>query len=140
MAGWHSFVRFDNGQVVWNVEATNTEGGFRVHPDSFYKEEYRVPQEHIECGSDLTFLKPRQLVGDFFGSRGRHYWDIQDIGRATHSFDLALRLYPQSRLYQRMLRQCKMLQNQPDPPALYYDVIRSSDYFFLNSTDRETEQ
>jgi hypothetical protein len=108
MAGWHCLLRFDNGQVVWNVEATNTEGGFRAPPDSFCQKEYRIPQEHIDCGSDLTFLKPRQLLGQFFGSRGRHWWDVQDIDRAERDFQTALTLYPQSRLYQRMVGDCRV--------------------------------
>jgi hypothetical protein len=59
---------FDNSEVVWNIEASNTEGGFRVNSDRFYQEQYNVPQEQIDLGSALTFLKPRQLLGLFVGA------------------------------------------------------------------------
>jgi hypothetical protein len=108
LAGWHCIVRFDNGEVVWNIEASNTEGGFRVNPDSFYQKQYNVPQEHVACGSDLTFLKPRQLLGLFFGWRGRYWWDNGEIDRAKGDFLVALDLFPQSALFRRKARDCDL--------------------------------
>jgi hypothetical protein len=86
MAGWHEVLRFDDGKAVWNVEASNTEGGFRTNPDGFYQQEHNIPQEYIDGGSDLTFLRPRQLLGKTFGLRGRYWYDrlpgrAEDRGR-----------------------------------------------------------
>ena len=85
LAHWHCVLRFDDGRSVWNIEASNTEGGFRTNPDSYYQTEYNIPQGHIDCGSDLTFLRPRQLLGHFIGARGRHWWDMLYAGMANGS-------------------------------------------------------
>ena len=106
LARWHCVLRFDDGTTRLNVEATNTEGGFRVHRDAYYRREYNVSQGDIDAGSDLATLGPRQLLGHFVGSRGRHWWDVGDYRRAGHDFGAALALFPQSRLYRRMLSQC----------------------------------
>ena len=106
LAGWHCILRFDDGATRLNVEATNTEGGFRVHGDDYYRREYHVPQEAIDSGSDLATLTPRQLLGHFVGCRGRHWWDVSDYARAGRDFRLAVELFPQSWLYRRMLSQC----------------------------------
>jgi hypothetical protein len=65
LAKWHCILRFGDGKVVWNIEASNMEGGFRTNPDEYYQGKYNIPQEHIDCGSDLAFLKPRELLGYF---------------------------------------------------------------------------
>ncbi len=83
LAHWHCVLRFDDGRAVWNIEASNTEGGFRTNPDSYYRKEYNIPQASIDGGSDLTFLKPRQLLGHFIGARGRHWWDQLYAGMAN---------------------------------------------------------
>ncbi len=128
MAGWHQILRFDNGDVVWNIEASNTECGFRVNPDGWYQKEHDISQEAIYGGSDLTFLKPRQLLGLFFGMRGRHFHDMLDpnvpkseweyahyLQRARSDFDTALSLYPQSRVFRRIKDKCD--RYQPECPA-----------------------
>jgi hypothetical protein len=33
--------------VVWNIESSNTEGGFRANPDLFYMERFGVTAEHV---------------------------------------------------------------------------------------------
>jgi hypothetical protein len=43
LAGWHCAVRFDNGEVGWNVEPWKGEGGFRVNPDAFYQMTCSLP-------------------------------------------------------------------------------------------------
>lgn len=120
MAGWHEFLRFDNGKVVWNIETSNTEGGgFRTNPDRFYQEQYNIPQEAIDSGSDLTFLTPGQTLGTYFGARGRHFHDMLDprvpktnseyvyyLERAKQDFDAALSQYPHSRAYRRTRARC----------------------------------
>ncbi len=78
-AGPHIFCRYDDGQVIHNIECTNNgRGGFQSHPDSYYQEHYRIPDVAIRCGSDLRALSPRETLGLFFGLRGRHW---EDVGR-----------------------------------------------------------
>jgi hypothetical protein len=109
LAGWHCILRFDNGAVAWNVEASVTgKGGFHVHPDSYYCQAHDIAPEHVRSGSDLTFLRPQQLLGLFLGMRGRHWWDIQAIDQARQDFRLAVELYPQSRLFRRKVSDCDL--------------------------------
>ena len=91
LAHWHCILRFDDGRSVWNIEASNTEGGFRTNPDGYYQKEYNIPQGHIDCGSDLTFLRPRQLLGHFIGAGPalvgyalRRHGQRVGVGRAVH--------------------------------------------------------
>jgi hypothetical protein len=109
MAWWHSILRFDNGKTVWNIETTNTEGGFRAHPDSFYmaQKHLGITPEHVASGSDLTFLKPRQVLGVFIGTRGRHWWDVAEAKRAQEDYELASCLFPQSRLWRQKAGEAK---------------------------------
>jgi hypothetical protein len=109
LAGWHCILRYDDGRLRFNVAATNTEGGFRSHPDDYYRSEFRVPKEQVNCASDLATLTPRQLLGQFVGCRGRHWWDVGEYGRAARDFEAALVLFPESRLYRRMLNQCSYM-------------------------------
>ena len=119
-AHWHCVLRFDDGRLVWNIEASNTEGGFRTNPDSYYQTEYNIPQGHIDCGSDLTFLRPRQLLGHFIG-RGAGTggicstpaWPTGRRGLPVHragqeDFESALALFPQSRLFRRKVDDCNL--------------------------------
>jgi hypothetical protein len=97
VAWCHQFLRFDNGEVVWNIESSNTDGGFRAHPDSYYMEQYHIVPQFIRAGSDLTFLKPRQVLGLFVGNRARHWYDCSEMEAARDDSRLALSLYPQGR-------------------------------------------
>jgi Transglutaminase-like superfamily len=101
-AGWHLLCRYDDGQRTHNIEATNNgRGGFHSHPDDYYRQEYHLPAESIQCGSDLTALRPRQLLGLFVGLRARHW---QDIGRrkdAGRDYRLASDLFPSNLLLRR---------------------------------------
>ena len=50
----HLFCRFDDGEVTHNIEATAFgRGGFRSHPDDYYRQQYRIPEIAVSCGSDL---------------------------------------------------------------------------------------
>ena len=50
----HLFCRYDDGEVTHNIEATAFgRGGFRSHPDDYYRQQYRIPQIAVSCGSDL---------------------------------------------------------------------------------------
>ncbi len=71
-AWWHTLLRFDNGEVVWNVETTDTgRGGFSCQDDAYTMKRFNIAPEHIRSASELNFLTPRQVLGEFFGARGR---------------------------------------------------------------------
>ena len=120
LAHWHCILRFDDGRSVWNIEASNTEGGFRTNPDGYYQKEYNIPQGHIDCGSDLTFLRPRQLLGHFIGAGAgtggicsTPGWPTDRHGAHRTSsgqedFESALALFPQSRLFRRKVDDCNL--------------------------------
>ena len=93
-AGPHIFCRYDDGEVVHNIESTNNaQGGFQSHPDEHYQESRGVPEVAIECGSDLQALSPRQMLGLFIGFRGRH---LEDTGLLTEAeVDYLLAAYGQ---------------------------------------------
>jgi hypothetical protein len=66
----HQISRFDDGEVVYNIEATSTRpGSFCSDPDEVYIERYNLPAKAIECGSDLRKLTAREMVGVFLGYR-----------------------------------------------------------------------
>lgn len=101
-AGWHLLCRYDDGQRIHNIEATNTgRGGFHSHPDEYYRQRYQVPEAAIRCGSDLTALRPRQLLGLFVGMRARHWEDIGCLDEAAGDYRLACELFPESLLMGR---------------------------------------
>src|SRR5262245_52613475 len=101
-AGWHVFCRYDDGRVQHNIEPTNNgRGGFHSHPDSYYQAQWNVPEQAIACGSDLTALRPRQLLGGFVALRARHWQDVGERQRAREDYQAALSLFPESRLLRR---------------------------------------
>ena len=60
----HQISRFDDGEVVHNIEATSTHpGSFCSDPDEVYIEQYNLPAKAIECGSDLRKLSPSTGTG-----------------------------------------------------------------------------
>jgi hypothetical protein len=66
--GSHFICRYDDGEVVHNIEATNnTGGGFTSPPDEYYLKQYQLPAKAVRCGSDLRAVTPRELLGLFVG-------------------------------------------------------------------------
>ncbi len=100
LTGWHEICRYDDGTRTLNVETTAIgEGGFGTPPDEYYIAKYNLLPEWITSGSDLTALRPRQMLGSFFGSRGRYWYDRRDALGATDDYRRATELFPQSRLW-----------------------------------------
>ncbi|MGF1633904.1 MAG: transglutaminase family protein [Phycisphaerae bacterium] len=80
-ADGHLLSRFDDGEVVYNIEATaDHPGAFASDPDDYYIERFRLPQRAIACGSDLRRLTMRQMIGVFLQLRARYH---HDIGRSS---------------------------------------------------------
>jgi len=94
----HLISRFDDGQAVYNIEATSTHpGSFASDPDEVYVEQYSLPDKAIECGSDLGKLTAREMAGVFLSQRGRHYCDVGNMDQADLSYAMSRVLFPQSR-------------------------------------------
>lgn len=97
-AGPHIFCRYDDGQVVHNIECTNNgRGGFQSHPDEYYQEHDHIPDVAIRCGSDLRALSPRETLGLYFGLRGRHWEDVGRLPEAEVDYLWARALFPRNR-------------------------------------------
>lgn len=97
-AGPHIFCRYDDGEAIHNIECTNNgRGGFQSHPDEYYKEYYDIPDVAIASGSDLRALSPREMLGLFFGLRGRHWEDVGRLAEAEVDYLWARVLFPRNR-------------------------------------------
>ncbi len=101
----HFMLRFDDGNAVYNIEATQSGyGGFKSDPDSYLVGERGLPTIALECGSDLRALRPREVLGSFVGLRARHLRDLgqhrgneAEILESEADWLLARILYPASR-------------------------------------------
>ena len=97
-AGSHFICRYDDGQVTYNIEATQTGlGGFKSPPDEYYIKEYNLTPKAIHSGSDLRWVPPRELLGIFLGLRGRHMRDTGRWDEAERDYLLARHLFPSNR-------------------------------------------
>ncbi len=105
----HYILRFDDGEFIYNMEATQVGfGGFKSDPDEFLIETKDIPAIAIECGSDLRALRPHEVLGSFVGLRARH---IRDVGMYERSeakiiasepdWLLARQLFPVNRVLYR---------------------------------------
>ena len=94
----HFVSRYDDGEVVYNIEATDVDRGvFAEGPDDFYLQKYKLPRKAITSGSDLRSLTARETLGVFVALRGRHYSDTNPAAKADSEFALARHLFPQYR-------------------------------------------
>jgi len=97
-AGSHYVCRYDDGQRVYNIEATDTgRGGFAAGSDQDYIEKEGVSRKAIAVGSDLRKLTARQMLGVFVQARARHYADTGKVDLAVRDYALAHTLFPSSR-------------------------------------------
>ena len=94
----HYISRFDDGEVIYNIEATNTRAGtFDSEPDSEYIERFNLTKKAIACGSDLRRLTAREMLGTFLVSRARHFQDIGDWENSDLSYSLSRAVFPKYR-------------------------------------------
>jgi len=98
-AGSHTVCRFDDGQVVYNLEATRTgEGGFVAGTDAQYAERFNLPPRAIAQGMDLHPMTARQMLAHFIMLRGRHYSDTDRHDLADRDYALARSVLPNNRV------------------------------------------
>jgi hypothetical protein len=62
--------------------------------DALSVRKYGIAEEAIRSGSDLTALRPRQLLGLFVSLRARHFEDTGHLDEARADYELAARLFP----------------------------------------------
>ena len=94
----HYVCRYNDGQRVYNIEATDTgRGGFAAGSDQDYIEKEGVSRKAIAVGSDLRKLTAREMLGVFVQARARHYADTGKIELAARDYALAHTLFPNSR-------------------------------------------
>lgn len=101
----HFIVRYDDGETIYNIEATTTgRGGFATPTDDEIIVAHNLPEMAVACGSDLRALWPRELLGAFVGLRARHLRDVamsgdyETILQSEPDWLLARQLFPQNRL------------------------------------------
>lgn len=76
----HFICRYDDGDVVYNVESTDTgRGGWSCRTDEEFLRDVHIPPKAIRVGSDLRSLTSREMLGAFVALKARHQ---QDIGKA----------------------------------------------------------
>ena len=94
----HYVCRYDDGKVVYNIEATDTgRGGFAEGSDKDYIAKEGVSRKAVAVGSDLRKLTAREMLGVFVQARARHFADTGKIDLAARDYALAHTLFPNSR-------------------------------------------
>jgi hypothetical protein len=95
----HLFCRYDDGEVTHNIEATAFgRGGSRSHPDDYYRQQYRIPETAVSCGSDLRAVTPREMLGLFIAIRAMHFASMRQPREAEAGLLLARHLFPRNRI------------------------------------------
>jgi tetratricopeptide (TPR) repeat protein len=85
----HFFVRYDDGQVRFNIEATS-KGGYS--DDESYRNKFKVPK-----GSNNIYmmnLNKIQTLGCFFNNLGNSYDKVGDTAQATVALERAVEINP----------------------------------------------
>jgi hypothetical protein len=94
----HFVSRFDDGEVIHNIEAAQIEdGSFGSETDEWYMQRYAIPRKAIECGSDLRRLSVREMVAMFIALRARHFRDVGEAELAERDYLLSRVIFPQHR-------------------------------------------
>lgn len=94
----HFVSRFDDGEVVYNIEATDIDrGAFAEGPDDLYLKKYQLPRKAVTSGSDLRSLTAREMLGIFVSHRARHFSDMGQSAHADSEFALSRHLFPRYR-------------------------------------------
>ena len=101
----HYVLRHDDGDLVFNIETTaELESGFSAPEDHDLIEDYGIPPQAIQCGSDIRALTPRECLAVYVWQRARHYRDLasetgndQWLARAESDLMLSRHLFPSYR-------------------------------------------
>ncbi|MCL2648669.1 MAG: transglutaminase-like domain-containing protein [Phycisphaerales bacterium] len=94
----HFLSRFDDGEVVYNIECTDNEReGFAEGSDADYMKRVHLPKKAVECGSDLRKLTAREMIAVFINHRARHHQDCMRYDLCDADCSLARALCPNQR-------------------------------------------
>ena len=86
----HFFVKYDDGQVHFNIETTSNGG---TAPDEHYITKFNVPEED----QDIIYMKKLskiQTLGCFLNNLGNSYCDIGDPESALTALETAVEINP----------------------------------------------
>ena len=86
----HFFVRYDDGQVRFNIETTSNGGNAT---DEHYIQKFNVPQGDNNS-IYMKNLNKIQALGCFFNNLGNSYNDIGNIDSALLAFERAIEINP----------------------------------------------
>jgi hypothetical protein len=120
--GSHFICRYDDGEITHNIEATkNGAGGFHSHPDDYYRQENKLPPKAVTCGSDLRAVTLREMLGLFFGARGRYFDNANQLEQAEADYLVARSLFPRNRqlfvAQNQVSVQCSVDRFEPGEPG-----------------------
>ena len=97
-AGSHFVMRYDDGEEVFNIEASAAgTGGWGAYEDEYYMKEASLPRKALDCGSDLRAVTPREMLGLFIGLRARIYENTNRFDEADRDYLQARALFPNNR-------------------------------------------
>jgi len=85
----HFFVRYDGGQVSFNIETTN-KGGYA--DDEHYINKFKVPQDNDSIY--MVNLNKIQTLGCFFNNLGNSYSEVGDTEQALLALERAVEINP----------------------------------------------
>ncbi|MDD5327819.1 MAG: tetratricopeptide repeat protein [Phycisphaerae bacterium] len=85
----HFFVRYDDGQVRFNIETTS-KGGYA--DDEHYTTKFKVPKD--SSGIYMVSLNKIQTLGCFFNNLGSSYNAVGDTGQAMLALERAVEINP----------------------------------------------
>jgi len=86
----HFFVRYDDGQVRFNIETTSN-GGYST--DENYIEEFNVPEDGDES-LYMSNLNKLQTLGCFFNNLGNSYDEVGNTDSAKMALERAVEINP----------------------------------------------
>lgn len=106
----HFFVRYDDGNIRFNIEATNKG---RSLSDDYYIEKHQVPEDQQD-GLYLKNLTNLQSLGCFFNNFGLAYYQLGDVDSAITALALAVDINPMLCESQYSLGNLYVRKNMPE--------------------------
>ncbi|RME04345.1 MAG: tetratricopeptide repeat protein [Planctomycetota bacterium] len=85
----HFFVRYDDGEVVRNIETTVWG---EPYGDEYYIRRYRLSVESVERGIYLANLRKQEVLVEFLNNRGNIYYRLGKVEKAIEDFNRATSL------------------------------------------------
>jgi len=95
----HQFSRFDDGEVVYNIESTHPDdaGAFASESDDTIIKRVKLHKLDIEQGGDMRKLTAREMISVFIANRARHYQDTRLADLCDVDCCLSRALFPHRR-------------------------------------------